>query len=161
MPNEEIRKHRMSAVLVSMQWEKAERTYCMCCQAQGLSRDYCMHTCLTYDERFHWLENDDYSKWPGRWFLLPISVLCPLSLSLPICRSTSRLSPNGTAISANAFQTYSSCHVRDESSRPPALVPSLSFSPSFFPSLSPSNTSNQTGWCAKWSTCSTAVIQYV
>lgn len=72
----------MSAVLVSMQWEKAERTYCMCCQAQGLSRDYCMHTCLTYDERFHWLENDDYSKWPGRWFLLPISVLCPLSLSL-------------------------------------------------------------------------------
>lgn len=94
---------------------------------------------LSYDERLDWLESDDCSKWPGRWLhlcfpfspsLLPSSLthlLSHLHLSLPPCLSLSPplslvsswqpinrvpLSPpNGTAISTNAFQTYSSCHI--------------------------------------------------
>lgn len=93
---------------------------------------------LSYDERLDWLESDDCSKWPGRWLhlcfpfspsLLPSSLthlLSHLHLSLRPCLSWSpslpgfimathqqsaSLSPNGTAISTNAFQTYSSCHI--------------------------------------------------
>lgn len=93
---------------------------------------------LSYDERLDWLESDDCSKWPGRWLhlcfpfspsLIPSSLtrlLSHLHLSLPLCLSLSpplhgfimathqqsaSLSPNGTAISTNAFQTYSSCHI--------------------------------------------------
>lgn len=84
-----------------------------------------------------WLESDDCSKWPGRWlhlcfpfspslYLLP-SLTCFLtytSLSVSLCHPPPpwfhhgnpstvplSLSPNGTAISTNAFQTYSSCHI--------------------------------------------------
>lgn len=94
--------------------------------------------CLSYDERLDWLETDDCSKWPGRWLHLcfpfslsstffPHSVAFSLRpLSLPPCLSLSpsflgfimaahqrsaSLSTNGTAISTNAFQTYSSCHI--------------------------------------------------
>lgn len=94
---------------------------------------------LSYDERLDWLESDDCSKWPGRWLHLcfpfslsllpsfPHSLAFSLTpLSLPPCLSLSpplpgfimaahqqsaSLSPNGTAISTNAFQTYSSCHI--------------------------------------------------
>lgn len=93
---------------------------------------------LSYDERLDWLESDDCSKWPGRWLhlcfpfspsLLPSShthLLSHSHTSLPPCLSLSppllgsimvahqqsaSLSPNGTAISTNAFQTYSSCHI--------------------------------------------------
>lgn len=93
---------------------------------------------LSYDERLDWLESDDCSKWPGRWFhlcfpfslsLMPSSsrhLLSHLHLSLAPCLSLSpplpgfimathqrcpSLSPNGTAISTNAFRTYSSCHI--------------------------------------------------
>lgn len=52
---------------------------------------------LFSDERLDWLQNDDYGKWPGRWQCLS-QHRAPLLSSL--------LSSNGTAISANAFQTY-------------------------------------------------------
>ena len=95
-------------------------------------------TMLSYDERLDWLESDDCSKWPGRWLhlcfpfspsLIPSSLphlLSQFHLSLPLCLSlphplpgfimathqeSAPLSPNGTAISTNAFPTYSSCHI--------------------------------------------------
>lgn len=48
---------------------------------------------LFSDERLDWLQNDDYGKWPGR-------QQCLSQHRAPL------LSSNGTAISANAFQTY-------------------------------------------------------
>ncbi len=48
---------------------------------------------LFSDERLDWLQNDDYGKWPGR-------RQCLSQHRVPL------LSSNGTAISANAFQTY-------------------------------------------------------
>lgn len=92
---------------------------------------------LSYDERLDWLESDDCGKWPGRWLHLcfqfslshtffPHSLafsLTPLSSRTSFCQpylpgfimathqQSASLSPNGTAISTNAFQTYSSCHI--------------------------------------------------
>lgn len=96
---------------------------------------------LSYDERLDWLESDDCSKWPGRWlhlcfpFFSVSLTFFPHSLAFSLThlspsmllfvtpphsllgsimaahQQSVSLSPNGTAISTNAFQTYSSCHI--------------------------------------------------
>lgn len=130
-------ENEVTCILLCYVWEWVAEWKWREKEAEG-EKEKEKETVLSYDERLDWLESDDCSKWPGRWLHLcfPFSPsLIPSSLTHLLSRlhlspsmsvfvtpfpwfhhgspSTEclSLSPNGTAISTNAFQTYSSCHI--------------------------------------------------